>query len=127
MNLTIDAEELGNMKARLDNVLALNGIVLIQKDELEKQKDNAYKERDMLVCALSKLFPSTLGRHVGEPWEYDWRWIVFINLPAGQCAWHIHDSELSMFDHLIRFNDIRWDGHTAEEKYERLASLKVGY
>lgn len=90
--------------------------------ELELQKDSAYSERDRLVAALSHHFPSWLERHPKEEeWEDDWRWTVFIHTPAGQCSWHIHDSELKWFDHLPRSGAHRWDGHGTEEKYDRLA------
>ncbi len=95
----------------------------VRKEERER-KDRAYRERDMLVCALSKLFPAYLARHSEEDtsWENDWRWIVYIDLPTGQVSWHIHDSEREMFNHLeVRENN--WDGHTTEEKYRRLAVI----
>lgn len=91
---------------------------------LTEAKDSAYQERDKLVAALSKLFPASLERHPQEEeWEDDWRWIVFIDLPTGQASWHIHDSELPMFEHLPRLAGRKWDGHTNEEKYRRLAAL----
>jgi hypothetical protein len=66
---------------------------------------SVYHERNMLVCALSKIYPSLLGRHPSDQeWDDDWRWIVYVNLPTGQVSWHIHDSELSLFDHLDRKN-----------------------
>jgi hypothetical protein len=118
--------------------------------EAEESKNQAYKERDMLVCALSKVFPSHLCRHPDEDknWENDWRWIVCVHiqvnelaifgdaindLPIGddrkrlvekQLTWHIHDSERKMFNHL-EVEDNHWDGHTTEEKYQRLATLHV--
>jgi len=111
-------------------------------------KDAAYTERDKLVCALSKLFPSALERHPESDttWENDWRWIVFIDIPVReyltygdqrngpgphfkdeikQVTWHIHDSELSMFDHLPRFTGRAWDGHTTPQKYLRLTSIRA--
>ena len=93
---------------------------------LREQKDSAYKERDALVCALSKLFRSWLSRHpsTDTTWDNDWRWIVFVQLPTGQATWHIHDSELPMFAHLQVVKGNVWDGHTTEEKYRRLASLQ---
>lgn len=94
-------------------------------EELRKSKDLAYTERDRLVCALSKLFPSFLARHEDDPWEDDWRWIVFVILPTGQASWHIHDSEREWFNHLpVRSGPNWWDGHTTEEKYRRLAALR---
>lgn len=94
-------------------------------NSLEKSKDSAYKERDSLVRYLSTQYPSHLMRHPDSDteWEDDWRWIVCIHSVAGQMTWHIHDSELYGFGHLVRtqFND--WDGHTTEEKYKRLCLL----
>lgn len=91
---------------------------------LENAKNAAYAERNKLVALLSKLFPSSLGRHEEEDksWEDDWRWIVYITLPTGQCSWHIHDSDLPMFSHLEK-GDVEWDGHTTEEKYQRILSF----
>lgn len=91
---------------------------------LKTSKDLAYSERDKLVALLSKLFPASLERHPEEDkdWENDWRWIVFINLPTGQVSWHIHDSEISMFNHLKRKLGVKWDGHTTEEKWKRVAA-----
>lgn len=91
--------------------------------ELEKAKNTAYKERNALVLLLSKIFPSWLGRHPAEDkdWEDDWRWIVFIMLPTGQCSWHIHDSEWQDFaNHLDEVKENKWDGHSTEEKYQRI-------
>ena len=96
--------------------------------ELEAQKAGAYTERDRLVCALSKLFPAWLERHpeADTSWDNDWRWIVFIQIPAGQVSWHIHDEELQWFSHLERRDGNSWDGHTTSEKYIRLFNLREG-
>jgi hypothetical protein len=95
----------------------------LQADALRAAKDQAYAERDCLVSALSKTYPSHLCRHDGPDWEDDWRNIVCIHLPTGQATWHIHDSELRWFGHLGR-EDAHWDGHSIKEKYERLAQLR---
>ena len=88
-------------------------------DDLEAEKAAVYRERDQIVAVLSKLWPSHLAKHLGE-WEDDWRNIVCIHSPVGQVSWHIHDSEMSLFNHLeITLSD--WDGHTTPEKYERLS------
>lgn len=126
---TYTASEVAELRAERDGYLKQ-----LQEDplarevaELKAEKDGAYKERDALVSALSNIFPSSLERHPDEDisWENDWRWIVFIDLPTGQATWHIHDSELSMFDHLKRFQGRVWDGHSTPEKYERLAALRA--
>lgn len=116
--------------------------------ELEKQKNNAYWERNQLVSALSKLMPAWLGKHDenDKGWEKDWRTIVFMEIPAKfrfpgdevlyqdfphQISWHIHDSDIPMFDHLayeycdkISGTSYKWDGHNTEEKYRRLRTIK---
>lgn len=99
-------------------------------NELEESKDNAYKERDLLVVALSKIFPAYIAQHPAEEeWDHDWRNIIFIDIPVGkgktaQLSWHIHDSEIDYFKHL-REGKNEWDGHDTEEKYDRLRRIKV--
>jgi len=93
--------------------------------KVEGEKQGAYQERNLLVSALSKLFPAYIAYHPeDEEWEDDWRTIIFIDLPTGQVSWHIHDSEKGLFSHLQETrND--WDGHTTKEKYKRLKKLKA--
>jgi hypothetical protein len=90
--------------------------------ELEKQKDSAYTERNKLVAALSKLYPASLGKHDENDlsWDRDWLSIVFIRTPHGQLSWHLHDSDMPLFAHLELGTEV-WDGHTTDEKYERLS------
>ncbi|MBW7995325.1 MAG: hypothetical protein FVQ81_01890 [Candidatus Glassbacteria bacterium] len=110
----------GAMKSRVESAEQ-------ERDEAVCAKNSAYSERNKLVAALSKFLPSYLGKHPDSDldWEDDWRWIVFINAPNGQLSWHIHDSELQLFNHLDTDNNAVWDGHTTEEKYIRLAELRV--
>ena len=91
---------------------------------LKKDKDGAYHERNMLVSALSKIYPSSLGKHDenDKDWGKEWLNIVYIQLPTGQASWHLHDLDLPLFAHL-EYGSTKWDGHTTEEKYERLLSL----
>lgn len=95
-----------------------------QVSTLEPAKDQAYSERNQCVALAARLalavgWRTGLGKHIGEPWEDDWRNIVFIDLPAGQVSWHIHDSELYLFAFLPPYKG-EWDGHTTEEKYHRV-------
>ncbi len=94
-------------------------------DELTRQKDGAYAERNRLVAVLTKLFPAYMGKHPADDadWDPEWTNIVFLNIPSGQCTWHVHDSEMWMFKHLEFVETAKWDGHTTAEKYERLARL----
>ena len=85
--------------------------------------NNVYTERNMLVAALSKLFPASLEKHIGEDWGPEWEWVVIIDLPTSQVSWHIPTSEIRFFDHLQREAGREWDGHTTPEKYGRLFEL----
>lgn len=94
--------------------------------EEKRRRDNAYRERNCVVAALSKVFPSHLADHPKEDttWEKDWRNIVYIGLPTGQVSWHLHDDDRWLFRHLEKREGNHWDGHTTEEKYNRLNRLK---
>ena len=93
-------------------------------ERLEAAKDGAYLERNQVVAALSKCFPSVRTRTAIEGWSEDWHGCVYIELPTGQVSWHFHDSQAYLFDHLPQ-QRIEWDGHDTPEKYRRLAALDV--
>jgi len=124
--LTAQAAEIDQFGGLLTDAHAEIAALKARVAELETQKDGAYSERDQLVCALSKCFPSWLERHPNndQTWDNDWRWIVFVQLPTGQASWHIHDSEYPWFSHLAFRDHHSWDGHTTAEKYERLNNLE---
>ncbi len=90
--------------------------------ECEARKDAAYLERNQVVAALSKCFPSGVARTAIEGWSEDWHGCVYIDLPTGQVSWHFHDSQAHLFAHLPPYRGT-WDGHTTELKYERVAAL----
>lgn len=91
--------------------------------DLAAAKDAAYAERDKCLV-LTALMAQRLGLKVGigidpKAQTSDWESILFIDLPAGQVSWHIHASETSMF-YFVGAYDGEWDGHTTEEKYQRV-------
>lgn len=110
-------------------ITRLGAVYAIQKiKSLGAEKDAVYTERNKLIAALSKVFPSWLETHPAEDkeWAEHYRTIVFIDAPTGQMCWHINDSEVELFSHLeMSGANGSWDGHTTEEKYERLARLPV--
>jgi hypothetical protein len=106
-------------------------------------KDQAYWERNQLVAALSKIYPSSLGKHPlsDKTWDKEWRNIVYITIPVKrinhvfptgpeciitpmQLSWHIHNSDLDQFTHLKRGKE-KWDGHNTNEKYHRLRFIDI--
>lgn len=93
-------------------------------DRLQKEKDQAYWERNQLVCYLSKILPAWKERHPDsdKDWEDDWKNIIFIHFPEGIYSWHIHDCEMPYFSHLKFREGNSWDGSTTEQKYASLRS-----
>lgn len=90
--------------------------------EMEARKDAAYLERNQVVAALARCFPSGVARTAIEGWSDDWHGCVYIDLPTGQVSWHFHDSQAYLFAGLPAYTK-GWDGHTTEQKYRRLAAL----
>lgn len=117
--------EAGAYEASWAEVQHLLPAALKEVEAQQESKNRAYKERNQLVAALSRIFESHLCKHneADASWERDWLWIVCIHAPiVGQMTWHLHDSDLSMFKHL-REGSNHWDGHTNEQKYQRLGGL----
>lgn len=90
--------------------------------QMEARKDAAYLERNQVVAALAKCFPSGVARTAIEGWSEDWHGAVYIDLPTGQASWHFHDSHAYLFDGLPAYKG-QWDGHDTPEKYRRLAAV----
>lgn len=93
--------------------------------DYRKERDAAYTERNRLVAVLARLYPSHLADHrdeEGAHWDPEWRTVIFIQSPAGQLSWHLHDSDVPLFGGLPRGPN-EWDGHTTEEKYARVARI----
>ena len=92
--------------------------------QMEARKDAAYLERNQVVAALAKVYPSGTSRTAIEGWSDDWHGCVYIDLPTGQVSWHYHDSQAGLFTGLPPYTK-SWDGHSTEEKYQRLSSLQL--
>ena len=93
--------------------------------ELEAALDGAYTERNRLVALLASLFPSGTKKTAIPGWDEAWHGCVYIDLPNGQASWHYHDREAHLFAYLPLYQG-EWDGHTTEEKYERIARAALG-
>jgi hypothetical protein len=102
--------------------------------EARKLKDGAYSERDRCIAMMAKMaqilgLRCGLGKHDPNDasWDQDWMNIVYIEFPAPdgrsvQTSWHVHDSEMHLFERLPSY-DKPWDGHTTDEKYQRMADI----
>lgn len=102
-------------------------VALADTRRVEEAKDNAYAERNKVVIALAHLAQQQgcrvgLDRTAIEGWEPEWHNCLYIDLPTGQVSWHFHDRELPQLADIGAYPG-QWDGHTTEEKYERLAAM----
>lgn len=91
--------------------------------ELRAEKDGAYLERNHLVAALSKLYPSGLRITNIPGWSADWHGCCMIDLPTGQISYHFHDSQAHLFAHLKPYAG-EWDGHDKDVVHARLGQLE---
>ncbi len=78
---------------------------------------SGYRERACLVALLASMYPSTIG--YSDPVEPEWP-VVTIKLPTGQACWHISPDDVDLFEGVKRNDESEWDGHTTEEKYNRV-------
>jgi len=114
--------------------------------QIENELDRTYWERNQLVALLSKIFPAYLAKHDenDKEWDRDWMDIVVIEIPnvkklvsgdqhnhiperywfkteMKQLSWHLHKDDLASFSHLPLNEDYKWDGHSTDEKYQRIS------
>jgi len=98
--------------------------------ESEERLSVAYAERN-LVAQLAAHFADELGWPVWwgvDPAEPDWP-VLYIEGPTGQVSWHMPKAEAigRYSDPGSRLVEKRWDGHTTEEKDDRIrAALLEG-
>jgi len=85
-----------------------------------------YRQRNRLVAALSKTYPSHFA--IDETVEPEFRYVICIHLPTGQATWHINEQDTDLFDHLEDLDRPQhWDGHDTEEKWRRVARLPLSW
>ncbi len=87
-----------------------------------EEKNEAYRQRNHLVAALARLFPSGITRTDIPGWDQEWHGCCFIDLPTGQISYHYHDSQAHLFAGLPEYAK-PWDGHDKETVHARLAGL----
>ena len=89
-------------------------------EKLETARDAVYTERNRLVAFIASIYPSGVKKTAIPGWDEAWHNCVYIDLPVGQASWHYHNDEAHLFAHLPPYES-EWDGHTTEEKYERIS------
>jgi hypothetical protein len=93
-------------------------------EQLEIERDQAYRERAHLLAWLAALHPAnaviTPAPDVDEPgWQ-----LLYLLVGGYQMSWHIAPRDSDLFNHVehVAADDPRaqWDGHSTTEKYERI-------
>lgn len=87
-----------------------------------QSKDNAYRERNYVVAALARVFPSGIRPTKIEGWDPEWENCVYIDLPTGQISYHYHLDDSDLF---IRLPDYLhpFDHHDKKTVHQRLFRL----
>lgn len=89
--------------------------------ERQNQETALYRERARLVAFLAASYPAEVWTDTDAGWD-----VVAVNTPVGQMSWHIADADMDLFAHITqRSDEDHYDGHTTEQKYERLAELTL--
>ncbi|TMR11043.1 helix-turn-helix transcriptional regulator [Nonomuraea turkmeniaca] len=106
----------------LFNAVAILRWVAVNQEVTMTDQPNPYRERAYLVAHLAAQYFSAIAYN--DPNEPEWP-VIYIETPAGQLSWHLSPDDLDLFEHVIRVTpeSITWDGHSTEEKYQRLAKL----
>lgn len=95
---------------------------LRQSYEIWRADKNAYAQRNFVVAALARCFPSGVRPTDIQGWEADWHGCVYIDLPTGQISYHYSDAEAWLFEDLPRYEK-PYDGHDTKCVHARLALL----
>lgn len=92
---------------------------------LQSHLSGVYKEQFKLLAALANAavklrMPVLVSKTPeDEPTAEGWK-SLYIKTPSGQMRWDFHDCQEGLFSHHVEA-DVKFDGHTTEQKYERLA------
>ena len=104
----------------IDGIKEVIDLERAESTRLEAEKDDAYFQRNVLVAALAKLYPSGIRKTDIPGWSDDWHGCCFIDLPSGQISYHYHDSHAYLFADLPPYEK-PWDGHDKELVHKRLS------
>lgn len=100
-------------------------------NRLTGERDGAYRERVHLLAWLATLYApnAVLAPAIDIDDEDGWH-LLFLTVAGRQLSWHIAPRDMDLLKHVGRvdFADPRaqWDGHTTDEKYQRIRTMPWG-
>lgn len=96
---------------------------------LTLERDGAYRERAQLLAWLAALHPAVIAP-ASDVDEDGWQILYLTPEAGGQMSWHIAPRDAGLLAHVERVEPddprAQWDGHTTEEKYQRIRSMPFG-
>lgn len=113
---------LGECQVGHETGTKLIAALMVERDADVADKDEAYRQRNHLVAAMARLFPSGIRPTNIEGWSANWHGCVYIDLPVGQISYHYHDSQQMLFEDLPPYEKV-YDGHDKDAVHERLEAL----
>ncbi|ADI05636.1 hypothetical protein SBI_02515 [Streptomyces bingchenggensis BCW-1] len=93
-------------------------------ERAEAERDEAYRERAHLLAWISALHPANaVITTAADIDELGWQ-LLYLLVGGWQMSWHIAPRDVGLFAHVehVSTSDPRaqWDGHSTEQKYERM-------
>lgn len=108
---TEKADAKGALLKSLTTINLINAVLPLNRIT-DASREQLYRTRNRLVIG-AVYAAQAAGQQAGfriDPQEPEWP-VAFIELPTGQVSWHLPQHEVA------------WDGHSAEEKYARIAAF----
>jgi hypothetical protein len=100
-------------------------------NRLTTERNGAYRERAHLLAWLAALHgPNAVLAPAPDIDDEDGWHLLFLTVAGRQLSWHIAPHDVELFNHVerVNFTDPRaqWDGHTTDEKYQRIRTMPWG-
>lgn len=115
-------------------VLADRDALAARVAELEAALNGSYRERAQLLGLTAVNYPALITEAVDIPCDHrtcegrHWHLLV-MTIDGHQATWHIHPDDMGLWSHVpyVPPDDprVQWDGHTTEQKYERILEYTV--
>jgi hypothetical protein len=110
---------LGKEKRRVQELEGTIGQLRRNNEEAAEVINSSYRERSFLLKALSCRLPARISRDEDLPPEDVWGDVLYLFFQRRWFGWHISPYDMHLFAATIK-EQIPYDGHTTEEKYESL-------
>ncbi|MFJ2717443.1 hypothetical protein [Streptomyces sp. NPDC087437] len=104
---------------------------MADSERYQAERNGAYRERAHLLAWLATLYaPNAVLAPAADIDDEDGWHLLFLTVAGRQLSWHIAPRDIELFHHVERVNvadpRAQWDGHTTDEKYERIRTLPWG-